>query len=81
MASSYARLPKLLAEAVALPEEERVELARELLRTIRIDEHEAEWSEEITWRAERVLRGESEEQPVDHAGLVAIFFGDGPTPR
>lgn len=77
MAPSSPRVSKLLAEAAELPDEERAELARELLRTIPADEQEGEWLEEITWRAERVLRGESNGKAVDEADLAAIFYGEG----
>jgi hypothetical protein len=73
---SSSRVKKLLAEAAALPEEERVDLAHELLRLIPPDESEGEWLEEITWRAERVLRGESNGKPVDDAELADIFYGE-----
>ena len=72
-------MKKILAEAAELPEEERAELAHELLRLIPADEFEfeKEWLEEITWRAERVLRGESSGKAVDDAELAAIFHGEG----
>jgi uncharacterized tellurite resistance protein B-like protein len=74
--SSSERVQKLLSEAAELPEEERVELAHELLRMIPADEYEQEWAEEITWRAERVLRGESNGKAVDDTELAAIFYGN-----
>jgi hypothetical protein len=49
----------LLDEAAELSEPERVELAQALLRTIPADEAQREWVEEVSWRAERVLRGEA----------------------
>jgi hypothetical protein len=67
MPPSSSRVRKLLAEAAELPEEERVELAHELLSLIPADECKREWLEEITWRAERVLRGESNGR---------VFYGD-----
>jgi hypothetical protein len=76
MAPSSSRVRKLLAEAAELPEEERVELAHELLRLIPADECEGEWLEEITWRAERVLRGESNGRVVEDAELADIFYGE-----
>ncbi len=76
MPPSSARVQKLLAEASELPEDERVELAHELLRLIPADESEGEWVEEITWRAERVLRGESNGRVVDDAELAEIFYGE-----
>ena len=80
MAPSSPRVKKILAEAAELPEDERAELAHELLRLIPADEYESEWIEEITWRAERVLRGESNGKAVDDAGLSAIFYGDNQGP-
>jgi hypothetical protein len=80
MATSSPRVKKILAEAAELPEDERVELTHELLRLIPADECESEWLEEITWRAERVLRGESNGKAVDDAGLAAIFYGDNHRP-
>jgi hypothetical protein len=71
---------KILAEAAELPEEERVELAHEILRLIPEDPCEGEWLEEITWRAERILRGESNGRAVDDAGLAAIFYGGNDRP-
>jgi hypothetical protein len=76
MVPSSPRVRKLLAEAVELPDDERAELAHELLRTIPADECEGEWLEEITWRAERVFRGESNGKAVDDGELAAIFYGD-----
>jgi hypothetical protein len=75
MPPSSSRVQKLLSEAAELPEDERTELARELLRTIPSDEVEAEWLEEITWRAERVLRGESNGKVVDDEELADVFHG------
>ena len=69
-------MQRLLAEAAELPDDERVELAHELLRRIPADDCEGEWVEEITWRAERVLRGESNGKGVDDVDLAAIFHGD-----
>jgi hypothetical protein len=76
MVASSSRVRKLLAEAAELPEEECVELAHELLRLIPEDECEREWLEDITWRAERVLRGESNGRGVDEAELADIFYGE-----
>jgi hypothetical protein len=75
MSPSSPRVRKLLSEAAELPEDERTELARELLRTIPSDEVEAEWLEEITWRAERVLRGESNGKAVGDDELADVFYG------
>ncbi len=56
----------VLEEALRLPVEERADVAAELLRslddaerTISPEEVERRWSEEITRRAERAIRGDS----------------------
>jgi len=71
------RVKRLIAEAAELPEEERLELAQELLRLLPADEIEGEWVEEIRWRIDRIERGESTGRAVNDDELSAIFFGNG----
>jgi putative addiction module component (TIGR02574 family) len=62
------RARTLLEEAKRLPENERADLAAELLATLdgeRESDVETEWSREIERRARRVLRGDSAGEPWD----------------
>lgn len=61
----------LLANALALPGQERADLAAELLASLEttpaedVDQARAAWSEELTRRARRALAGESTPEPWD----------------
>ena len=68
----------LLAEVLRLPIDERADVAAELLRSLDDeeralppDEVERRWTEEITRRAERAIRGESVGRDVNEV-LTAI---------
>jgi len=69
------RVKRLVAEAAELPEDERLELAQELLRLLPEDETAHEWVEEIRWRIDRIEGGESTGRAVSDDELSAIFFG------
>jgi putative addiction module component (TIGR02574 family) len=62
------RARTLFEEAKRLPENERADLAAELLATLdgeRDSDVETEWAREIERRARRVLRGDSAGEPWD----------------
>jgi putative addiction module component (TIGR02574 family) len=64
------RAQKLLQEALALPADDRADVAAELIASLedpgdRIEDVEAEWAVEIERRARRVLAGESPGIPWD----------------
>ena len=63
-----ARAKKLLDEAMELPEEDRAELAHELLATLDTEVEEGAeeaWAEEIERRVKRVLAGEGKSYDLD----------------